>query len=242
MVRFDRWVMGLTCCCFLQVPLKSRSWCISWTEMLLLDSPFPPHWKPTRPIPWSTMWWESMWGLKTQCLLVWKWIMRWEELHLPLLSFDLCSYLFFICHWGALAASAIWGSFHFSQAYWLFGSPSARMGKSVLSWWFFFAFQLCQNMPVFLVWTSLVQLPASLLASILLLLKTVCPCISFASPFNTVFQRHLHAFCFRKQTMIQQVKLQPTHNRHWHFMNWTWVWTTLSGNTVSPWKSMATSS
>lgn len=91
MVRLDHQVIGFTCCCpFLQVPLKSRSWCISWTEMLLLDSPFPPHWKPTRPIPWSTMWWESMWDLKTQCLLVWKWIMRCEELDLPLLSFELC--------------------------------------------------------------------------------------------------------------------------------------------------------
>lgn len=190
MVRFDYQVMGFTCCCpFLQVPLKSRSWCISWTEMLLLDSPSPPHWKPTRPIPWSTTLWESTWGLKTQCLLVWKWIMRWEELHLPLLYFDLCcSYSVLHLSLGSIGCFCCLGQLSFFTgllAFCLAFSQNGQVSSVLVIDSFCFS---SENMPVFLVWTSLVQLLASLLAPILLLIKTVSQRISFAPSFNPFFQ------------------------------------------------------
>jgi hypothetical protein len=59
---------------------------------------------------------------------------------------------------------------------------------------------------------------------------------------NCVSSRYkMTPFFPRKRTQIQQEKQRTRRNRHWHFMSWILVWTTLSANTVSHWKNMPTS-
>lgn len=152
--------------------------------------------------------------------------------------------LFLIClwRWGTLAAFADWDDSHLLRAYLLSLLPSVRIGKSLLFWWFLNSCCSTANVRIFFLSSFSCASSSKLSFGLHSNVTQNCfPIRQLCSSFNNFFERHLHVLCFRKQTMIQQEKQQPTHSRHWHFMNWTWVWTTLLGNTVSLWKSMATS-
>lgn len=151
--------------------------------------------------------------MKTQCLLVWKWIMRCEELDLPLLSFELCcSYSVAHLSSGNIGCFCCLRQFLFFTSLLAFCLAFSQNGQvsSVLVILFAFQLKICLFSSSERLLCSFQQVfwPSFCCYSKLL------PRISFALPFNTFLERRLHVFCFRKQTMIRLAKLQPTHNRH----------------------------